>query len=59
MKTRIMIGITGEETMRKLQKIALDDKRSYRATLEILIDREYERRHPAGKDQKKECGEVK
>lgn len=56
-KIRKAIRISNAASMNRLIRIARADKRSYRATVEILIDQEYERRHPAGKGQKQEESE--
>ena len=57
-KIRKAIRISNAATMNRLIRIARMDKRSYRATLEVLIDQEYARRYPA-EAREKESEEVK
>ena len=59
-KIRKAIRISNAASMNRLIRIAKADKRSYRATVEILIDREYERRYPTDVEtREKESEEAK
>ena len=51
-ETKKVIHVSNSGSTRKLALIADEDKRTLRATVEVLIEQEWERRHPEAVEAK-------
>lgn len=51
-ETKKVIHVSNSGLTRKLALIADEDKRTLRATVEVLIEQEWERRHPEAVEAK-------